>query len=112
MTGVGHCEICGDESTISICPDCQREEEIREAADNSLSSFRILVDTEARLQLEFVMTKCALCDEYYGPFSMEKHLREDHSIESPKVRRKTINDSYWEGYEDGHEDRDPNQEYS
>ena len=40
------------------------------------------------------MKKCPLCDQYYGPYSMEKHLREDHSL--PDER-----ESYLSGYRAG-----------
>lgn len=40
------------------------------------------------------MTKCALCDQYYGPYSMEKHLEEDHSL-------KDQDEAYEEGYSEG-----------
>jgi flagellar biosynthesis/type III secretory pathway protein FliH len=42
------------------------------------------------------MKKCALCGQYYGPFSMEKHLAEDHAVSS------SSQDIYEKGYNDGH----------
>lgn len=40
------------------------------------------------------MTKCPLCEQYYGPFSMERHLETDHAL-------MTRTDVYESGYSDG-----------
>ena len=40
------------------------------------------------------MTQCKLCGQYYGPFSMEKHLEEDHALADRTQ-------DYERGYSDG-----------
>lgn len=108
-----YCGTCGDESDSPVlcedrvlCADCIREEEVKAEADNLLRNFSRSIDTEARGQLEFMMKKCTLCDQYYGPFSMERHLREDHAVGMSNRDMNTIrNEAYSEGYADGEEDR-------
>ena len=107
-----YCETCGDESTTRVCSDCLREEEYRAIADELLHQYHIGIDVQARQQLEFPMKKCPLCDQYYGPYSMEKHLREDHSLpeEGESYRsgyRAGRADGETAGYKAGYADADP-----
>jgi hypothetical protein len=109
-----HCETCGDvfASRGRVCADCLREEEIKPAADAWQLQFHSGIDTEALQQLEFIMTKCALCEQYYGPYSMEKHLQEDHAlVDEREVYRSAYKtgraDGQSEGYRAGYEDADP-----
>lgn len=48
-------------------------------------------------QLEFKVTKCPLCENYYGPYSMEVHLKNDHALEEES-------ESYLNGYNTGRAD--------
>jgi uncharacterized OB-fold protein len=108
------CETCGDEfvSVGRVCSDCLREEEVRAAADEQQWRFHNGIDAEALQQLEFIVTKCALCEQYYGPYSMEKHLREDHAVGMNRGERNEIrNEAYSEGYSDGQADREEHYEW-
>lgn len=54
------------------------------------------------------MTKCNLCGAYFGPFSMEKHLQQDHAVGlSDKEAQAVYDAGYDEGYGDGIEEADP-----
>lgn len=104
---MSRCQVCGDDSTTLVCSDCQREEGFRLTADRWLRSFRLETDETALSKLEFpTVTKCALCEQYYGPYSMQIHLQEDHKVGLSREDRNEIrNEAYNEGYEDGQEDR-------
>jgi hypothetical protein len=91
------CEICGDESKTPVCSDCLREEEYRPIAEAWWSRFSEEINNEALQQMEFPMTKCELCGNYYGPYSMDKHLEEDHGL-------KHEGESYKSGYRAGKAD--------
>lgn len=54
------------------------------------------------------MTKCELCDKYFGPYSMEIHLREDHAIGASAKDRMAAYDA---GYVDGQQDFNPREDF-
>jgi hypothetical protein len=58
------------------------------------------------------VTKCKLCDQYYGPYSMEIHLKNDHTDVVNREDMQEINRSFYsEGYIDGLEDRERRDEF-
>lgn len=97
------CEECGDPFCTSgdVCADCLREAEIKDEADRWQRQFRLDQNNEALQQMEFIVTKCALCDQYYGPYSMEKHLQEDHSLD---INTQELAQARKEGYDEGYDD--------
>ena len=96
MTRGRFCEICGDESAVlPVCDDCLREAEFAPTADAWQLLYHNGIEDEALGRLEETpLLKCELCGQYYGPYSMERHLENDHAL-----RDRTLD--YERGYSDG-----------